>query len=629
MSTTTKTEVSEVSRAQAPYAGESPQTSHPQVGVSKVSKMEEQAIPSLTDRPRFVVFDAMHEVSGESYRAGVWYFDVTGGKGEKEPEPRSQWVCSPLHIDAVTTDASDNSYGRLLRFKNTRGNWRTWSMPMSMLGGDGIDVRKNLLDMGVEIDPSQGKRLLLSQYLLGHAPRRRLTCALQTGWADGHFRAFVLPDTVIGPGAHSVTYQSDSHCHDEYSTSGTLPGWQAGVSSLAVGNSTLTLALCSAFAGPLLALCNAEGGGLHLIGDSSTGKTTAIDAACSVWGGPNIKRSWRTTSNGLEGVAALFNDAFLALDEISECDPKEVGALVYMLGNGRGKQRAARSGLARPVARWRSSVLSTGERSIETTMAEGGYRTKAGQAVRLLDVPAQRTHGAWDELHGHKNGPSFSNAIKREALANHGHAGRQFLEHLASENAPDFTLRLQELEATILSGQTSESGQAQRAARRFALLALAGELATGYGITGWPRGEATRAAQLGFQGWKSLRPSHDGNSEHHQILAAINSFIERHGDSRFSNVDADETAHTPLLRDRAGYWEQKSGSRKYLFTAEGMREALAGVDFKRGLDALQKAGAIPLPGADGKRTNSRRIQGKQTRVYTVDPSALESDQAAF
>ena len=217
-----------------------------------------------------------------------------------------------LHIDAVTTDASDNSYGRLLRFKNTRGNWRTWSMPMSMLGGDGIDVRKNLLDMGVEIDPSQGSALVVRNICSDTPPRRRLTCALQTGWADRHFRAFVLPDTVIGPGAHFVTYQSDSHCHDEYSTSGTLPGWQAGVSSLAVGNPTLTLALCAAFAGPLLALCKCRRRRPHDRRQFHW-QDDAIDAACSVWGGANMKRSWRTTSNGLEGVAALFNDAFLAL----------------------------------------------------------------------------------------------------------------------------------------------------------------------------------------------------------------------------------------------------------------------------------------------------------------------------
>ena len=116
-----------------------------------------------------------------------------------------------------------------------------------------------------------------------------------------------------------------------------------------------------------------------------------IEAACATWGGPNFRRSWRATANGMEGAAALFNDGLLALDEISECDPREVGAIVYALGNGRGKQRASRSGNARGVTRWRCVVLSSGERTIATAMQEGGYRAKAGQAVRLLDIPAART----------------------------------------------------------------------------------------------------------------------------------------------------------------------------------------------------------------------------------------------
>jgi putative DNA primase/helicase len=71
----------------------------------------------------------------------------------------------------------------------------------------------------------------------------------------------------------------------------------------------------------MLARCNAEGGDIHFVGDSSTGKTTAIEAACSTWGGANYRRSWHTTANGMEGAAALFNDGLLAFDEISECDP--------------------------------------------------------------------------------------------------------------------------------------------------------------------------------------------------------------------------------------------------------------------------------------------------------------------
>ncbi len=46
-------------------------------------------------------------------------------------------------------------------------------------------------------------------------------------------------------------------------------------------------------------------GGIHLVDNSSVGKSTAIKAAASVWGGPKYVRSWNTTSNGLEGAAAL------------------------------------------------------------------------------------------------------------------------------------------------------------------------------------------------------------------------------------------------------------------------------------------------------------------------------------
>src|SRR5207247_1076814 len=110
--------------------------------------------------------------------------------------------------------------------------------------------------------------------------------------------------------------------------------------------------------------------------------------------------SWNATANGQEGAAALCNDGLLVLDEISEADPKEVGKIVYSLGNGTGKQRANQSGNARGVTRWRCVVLSSGERTVGTTMAEGGHRIKAGQAVRLLDTPAARAFGAWDNLHG-------------------------------------------------------------------------------------------------------------------------------------------------------------------------------------------------------------------------------------
>jgi len=575
-------------------------------------------VPGETERPKFVVIDDWHEEGGRKFKPGVWNFGIKQGRGDAPPTLTQQWICSPVHLEAVTTDAHGGNFGRLLRIKPTVGKWSTWAMPMNMLRGDCSDLRGELLAMGVEIDPFA--RHLLGVYLQDKAPKRRIQCALQTGWSNTEFKAFVLPDTVIGPQGAGVAYQSGERGIEEYTTAGTLAGWQAGMAAMAVGNPLLVLALSAAFAGPVLARCNAESGGIHLIGDSSTGKTTAIEAACSVWGGPNFKRSWRTTGNGLEGAAALFNDSLLALDEISECDPRQVGEVVYMLGNGRGKQRAGRTGSARAVARWRSSVLSTGERSIATTMTEGGHRVKAGQSVRLLDVPAQRTYGAWDNLHQFDTGTAFSDALKIEAATHYGHAGRAFLEKLTRDHEDSFSDALDAIKAMPEFQAPGGEGQAKRAAGRFAVLALAGELATTYGITGWTEGDAIKAAGVGFAAWLSLRGGMgQGNSERGQITERITSFIERHGDSRFSDADDTDEQRVLLVRDRAGWWRTAGEGRIYLFTADGLREALKGFDFNRALDTLQEVGAIAAPGADGKRAKFMRINGRGLKLYAVNP----------
>jgi len=583
-------------------------------------------IPDETERPKFVVIDDWHEEGGLKYRPGVWHFSIKYGKGgDAPPKLDKQWICSPLHIDAVTTDAHAGNYGRLLRFKTTLGQWKTWAMPMSMLRGDASDLRGELLGMGVAIDPYGRNQLAV--YLQDKEPKRRIECALQTGWAGAGHQAFVLPDTVIGPKAATVAYQSGEHASEEYATAGTLAGWQAGIAAPAVGNPLLVLGICAAFAGPVLARCGQESGGVHFIGDSSTGKTTILEAACSVWGGAGFKRSWRTTGNGLEGAAALFNDSLLALDEISECDPKQVGEVVYMLGNGRGKQRASRTGSARAVTRWRSSVLSTGERSIATTMTEGGHRVKAGQSVRLLDVPAQRTHGAWDNLHHLASGTTFSDAIKQAAGRDYGHAGRAFLEKLTRDHEGSFSEELNTIKALPEFQAPGDEGQAKRAAARFAVMALAGELATSYGVTGWETGEAIKAAAVGFAAWQSLRGgAGQGNSERGQIVERITSFIERHGDSRFSDADSDDDQRAAGVRDRAGWWRNADGGRVYLFNADGLREALKGFDFSRALDAMQQAGLIDAPGADGKRAKSCRIRGQVVKLYTVRLDAIEGSE---
>jgi putative DNA primase/helicase len=617
---TEKTAVTDVTGVQASNGTASDVTADATADVTGVTSEVEPAIPDADKRPIFKVFDDWQLLpDGSKLRPGVWYFSLKAGKGDAPPTLFQQWLCSTLHIEAVTFDGQDNNFGRLLRFKNTLGRWREWAMPMELLRGAGDDLRGELLAMGVLIDPHA--KNLLGQYLQAITPKRRVNCALQVGWCGD---SFVLPDTVIGPAASGVIFQSGERGHDEHTRGGTLAGWQSDIAARAVGNPLLTLALSASFAGPMLARCNGESGGIHFVGDSSTGKTTAIEAACATWGGANFRRSWRATANGMEGAAALFNDCLLALDEISECDPREVGAIVYALGNGRGKQRASRTGNARGVTRWRVVVLSSGERTIGTTMAEGGYRAKAGQSVRLLDIPAARRFGAWDELHGLPNGAAFADAIRRAAVAHHGHAGRAFLEKLTRDRR-DFCELLERFKALPIFSADGGEGQDKRTAGRFALLALAGEVATEYWITGWPEGEAIKAAVVGFKAWRSMRGRR--NDEPRQILEQVSGFVERHGDSRFSNANANESDDVMRI-NRAGWWREEDGGRVYLFNAEGLREALKGFDFKRALDTLQEAGALPKADASGERAKAQRIAGRLVKLYAIRADKLELDHGA-
>lgn len=556
-----------------------------------------------TKRPSFVV----HIKDDGDYAAGVWYLGV------KDGNDFDQRIASPIQIEAVTHDDQENNFGRLLRFLNTNGVWREWAMPMELLKGKGDEVRGELLSMGVSIDPKANN--LLNNYLQTSNPAHRVCCALQTGW---HGNSFVLPDEVIGEGAGKIILQTGDSRHVEYTRAGTLEGWRNGISMMAINNPMLMLAISSAFTGALFYKVHGESGGIHLIGNSSTGKSTAIDAACSVWGGDTYKRSWRATSNGLEGAAAMFNDGLLALDEISECDPKEVGAIVYALGNGQGKQRAGRTGNARRVTKWRTFILSSGERSVESTMLDAGFRINAGQSVRLLDIPVTRTYGLYDDLKGHTNGALLSDAIKLATTKHYGLAGREFIKHLASD-ARDLKPMLAAMMKHSVFKSDHAEGQEIRVAGKLAIVALAGELATQCGITGWQQNAAIEAAGIAYKAWLDGREA--GNSEQHKIIESVRNFIDAHGDSRFSDADTNSGVK---VNNRAGWfrWDGTAPDavREYLFTSGGMGEALKGYDFKSACKVLVEAGML-IKSAPDKNQTSITVSGGRKWLYVVKLNA--------
>ncbi|PWF55094.1 DUF927 domain-containing protein [Massilia glaciei] len=545
-------------------------------------------------------------------RRGV-FFIGTDKDGNEQP---ARWICSHLAIVAATRDAKSGEWGRLLEWRDDDGVKHQWAMPLELLQGDGIDMRRELARMGLAISTARTQRDLLAAFIQAWPVQARARCVERLGW---HGAVYVTPSKSIGQEEEIVVFQNAHAIEPAFSVAGTAIEWRDSVAALAAGNSRLVFALSVAFAGALADVAGEDSGGFHLRGGSSSGKTTALKVAASVWGDPNAyPRLWRATANGLEGLAAMHNDGLLILDELSQVDPKEAGEAAYLLANGQGKARASRSGAARQSARWRLLFLSAGEESLTALMARAGRKANAGQEIRLADVDADAGAGmgSFETLHDQASPAALALAVKDAATRHHGAVGLAWLHCIVADRAALADEIATGIKSFVEDAAPKEAaGQVLRVARRFALVAMAGELATHYGLTGWDKGEAIGAARKCFAVWLDAFGG-TGNREERNIQSQVRAFFEAHGASRFEDTAA--TSDQRII-NRAGFYRTgASGVREFLILSESFRRDICqGFSEKAAKEALIACGVL-IPGKDGKPTQSVRLPGiGPTKAYVM------------
>ncbi len=479
---------------------------------------------------------------------GVWFH----GRDKDGNPARALWLCSALHVEALTRNQEGAGWGYLLTFADPLGVPKQWAMPARMLSGDGGEYRAALLNMGLRIATAPAARNRLTEYIQTRKPEEFASCTDRIGW---HGRAFVLPHETIGDDAERIVFQSENQMENTFRIKRDAQDWTDRIGRLCAGNSRLVFAVSCAFAGPLLRPAGMESGGFHLRGDSSSGKTTALRLAASVYGGPSFMQRWRTTDNALEAIAAQHCDSLLILDELAQVEGKVAGECAYMLANEQSKARATRNGTARSRLSWRLLFLSAGELGLADHMAEGGKRTRTGQEVRMADIPADAGAGmgAFECLHGLGDGAAFSSHLAREAGLCHGAVGHAFLQW-AAQHSDTLARRVRDA-AAILSYAwvpSGASGQVARVAARFALVGVAGALATEAGLTGWDEGESEDAAKACFDAWLQARGG-AGNGEVKAMLRQVRGFLEAHGEGRFTWWHRAMDDHNAKTLMRAGF----------------------------------------------------------------------------
>ncbi|KGH31349.1 DUF927 domain-containing protein [Comamonas testosteroni] len=479
---------------------------------------------------------------------GVWFH----GRDKDGNPARPLWLCSALHVEALTRNQEGAGWGYLLTFADPLGVPKQWAMPARMLSGDGGEYRAALLNMGLRIATAPAARNRLTEYIQTRKPEEFASCTDRIGW---HGRAFVLPHETIGDDAERIVFQSENQMENTFRIKREAQDWTDRIGRLCVGNSRLVFAVSCAFAGPLLRPAGMESGGFHLRGDSSSGKTTALRLAASVYGGPSYMQRWRTTDNALEAIAAQHCDSLLILDELAQVEGKVAGECAYMLANEQSKARATRNGAARSRLSWRLLFLSAGELGLADHMAEGGKRTRTGQEVRMADIPADAGAGmgAFECLHGLGDGAAFSSHLAREAGQCHGAVGHAFLQW-AAQHSDTLARRVRDAAAVLSYAwvPSGASGQVARVAARFALVGVAGALATEAGLTGWDEGESEDAAKACFDAWLQARGG-VGNGEVKAMLRQVRGFLEAHGEGRFTWWHRAMDDHNAKTLMRAGF----------------------------------------------------------------------------
>jgi putative DNA primase/helicase len=439
-------------------------------------------------------------------------------------------------------DEDSRNWATQIEFKNMDNQLRTTEISNDIL----LDSKEILRELARNGFSKVLCTRDVAEYLERCSSDTRLLKVKRCGWVGN--------DKYICP---SFTVLTDKKCNEQlilsnnvndygFRQQGTLKDWQENVCRYCENNHILTFALCVAISGILLKFFpNINSTMINLYGRSSIGKTTVLQVVASIWGPPRkYIQQWRTTSNGLEGLAEAHNDGLLVLDELSQLSSKDFGNIAYMLGNEKGKARMRADSSMRQSKEWRLSILSSGEEAVAEKIEREDAKAREGQLIRCIDIDCQvdDNFGIYNDIHKFSSSAELSNHLKDQCSKFYGRVSEEFVTNLV--NTEDLTngnlysiYGDKKRNIYDKSNLSDADGPVKRFADCAALFATAGELASidQYGIFTHNAAGVEESIHYVFGRWLNERGGKNCNHEE-KIVAHIIDFLMQH-DAMFKDVD--------------------------------------------------------------------------------------------
>lgn len=262
---------------------------------------------------------------------------------------------------------------------------------------------------------------------------------------------------------------------------GTVEGWVEANNNYISTKIVPSIVMISSFAGMFRqrykSIANDTQLVISIVGESSSGKTTLVRAAHSVYTSCEEYLGYSTSLNSRTKRLALRNpivasiDDVLQLSSLKDRKPEDINELIFSLASGMSKDRLGLYGTLKEQEKFDSTVLLT---STETLLNLTG-EVDVGQLSRLIELKVKKTDVATDK--------TMLKEMMDALEGNCGQAAEAFAEALIdaeqAQGKEAFEIGIKEeydtVKADVIKLLENEGVNNTRFANRIALIVLLGE----------------------------------------------------------------------------------------------------------------------------------------------------------
>ncbi len=396
-------------------------------------------------------------------------FDLVGNSvykvvQSKSGSDRRLVTATAPEVASISIEANGQRYADV-RWQLPNGKWHHETVPLEQLS-DSYSIRK-LSSFGLDVTSRTAGDLVdyVREVRLLHQDRiPEITRIRTSGWHNINSEdLFALsPKAILTRGGLDlpVEFAGSGEVFASIRQGGTLKGWKQTANSLA-DYPLMLVAFAASMATPFLKRVFELQGNpvIEFAGRSSKGKTSALQAAASVWGdpgeAPRYIRQWNGTPFAIQKMLSQIWDLPVMLDESTYSNallrPSEV---IYAFSNGQAKTLGRADGELRDSPRFSGTLFSTGERSLVTAASTDGIHART---FLFVEPPL-----------GEDN-HEFASTFKAKIVRDFGWAGPELIgAYLADQAGITAKLRRWHGKARIAYKSRSESDLERRKAEFFA-----------------------------------------------------------------------------------------------------------------------------------------------------------------